>query len=548
MNHLALSDPIRENKATVGLLVALAMAQWGAEALIPWSLGRILATLIDPASGGLIGSIALLAALAAVTIAASITRYVVAAKLRIRVSFDLKARLGDRVTRGAQGSTGELGTSVNSDTDAIGGFPNAIARLLGSIAAMAVIATYLLAESLPLGGAVLLGVVLVSLLTTRIAVPLEGRQRAHRKLLGTLNELGVDLAGGLRMLRGLGAQAAFEEHYRVVSKQTLRAGVAVGGTQALLSASAVFLPNLLLILVTWAGGRLALSGEIEPGTLVAFCAAAVFLVGPVGSVADFVTTRAGASVATENYNACLGGPDREQPRAAEPGLLSGDLTAPRTGTVVRPGELVVVIPGSPADETRIAQHLAGLRADDPDWRASIGGTVLAEAPRSDVRGTVLHHGAQPFLFSGTIREAVDPAGGLSDDEVLEALRAAGCDDLLTLSPEGLDLAVGPRARNLSGGQRQRLALASALARQSPYLVMVRPTEALDSATEQEVASRLRSFRQKLGTVVLTRSPAFLELADRVLYLERDLVSGTHRQLLTTCETYRAVVTQETQDA
>ncbi|MEV4355146.1 ABC transporter ATP-binding protein [Nonomuraea sp. NPDC049625] len=546
MNHLALSDPIRENKRTVGLLVGLAMVQWGAEALIPWSLGRILAILIDPTSG-LVGSIALLATLAAVTIAASITRYVVAAKLKIRVSFDLKARLGDRVTRGVQGSTGELGTSVNSDTDAIGGFPNAIARLLGSIAAMAVIATYLLAESPALGGAVLLGVVLVSLLTTRIAVPLEGRQRAHRKLLGTLNELGVDLAGGLRVLRGLGAQATFEEHYRVVSKQTLRAGVAVGGTQALLSASAVFLPNLLLILVTWAGGRLALSGEIEPGALVAFCAAAVFLVEPVGSVADFVRTRAGALVATENYNACLGGPDREQLPVDEPGVLTGELTTPRTGIVVRPGELVVVVPESPADETRIAEHLAGLRADDPAWRASIGGTALAEAPRSDVRKTVLYHGAQPFLFSGTIREAVESAGGLSDDEVLEALRTAVCDDLLTMSSEGLDLTVGPRARNLSGGQRQRLALASALARQSPYLVMVRPTEALDSATEQEVASRLRSFRQKSGTVVLTRSPAFLELADRVLYLGRDLVSGTHRQLLTTCKTYRAVVAREIQD-
>ncbi len=116
-------------------------------------------------------------------------------------------------------------------------------------------------------------------------------------------------------------------------------------------------------------------------------------------------------------------------------------------------------------------------------------------------------------------------------------------DVVALHPDGLDHPVRDRGANLSGGQRQRLSLARALAADTEVLVLRDPTTAVDAVTEQLIARNVAALRRGRTTLVITSSPALLDVADRVLVLDDGVVTAedTHRNLLATDEGYcRAV--------
>nr|BFE50951.1 hypothetical protein GCM10017745_43780 [Saccharothrix mutabilis subsp. capreolus] len=188
-----------------------------------------------------------------------------------------------------------------------------------------------------------------------------------------------------------------------------------------------------------------------------------------------------------------------------------------------------------------AARLAGVVPGE----ATLGGAPLdGFDPRLLRRVVTLHD--DPALFSGTVREAVDPWLTSPEDTIAAALRTAVADDVVAALPEGLDTEVGADARTLSGGQRQRLALARAVLGDPEHLLLVDPTSALDTATEIEVARRLKETRRGRSTVVFTTSPAFLEVADRVVLLaDGTAVSGAHDTLVATNDAYRLLITRGT---
>ncbi len=155
--------------------------------------------------------------------------------------------------------------------------------------------------------------------------------------------------------------------------------------------------------------------------------------------------------------------------------------------------------------------------------------------------------ADPVLFSGTLRSALDPWGRADgeDGTLLGALSVANADDVLAALPDGLDAMVDERGRSFSGGQRQRLVLARALLAGAEVLVLVEPTSAVDAHTEARIARGLREARSGRTTVVVTTSPLVLDQADRVVLLEagRVVAEGSHRELLRTRPDYRYAVTR-----
>jgi ABC-type multidrug transport system fused ATPase/permease subunit len=154
--------------------------------------------------------------------------------------------------------------------------------------------------------------------------------------------------------------------------------------------------------------------------------------------------------------------------------------------------------------------------------------------------------AEPRLFSGTLRDEVDPDGTRDDASVLAAIETADAVEVLQALPGGLDGHVEERGRSLSGGQRQRLALARAVLAEPEVLVLVEPTSSVDAHTESRIAQRLRDARAGRTTLVTTSSPLLLDRADHVAFLDggRVVAEGTHHELLRRHAGYRATVTRE----
>jgi putative ABC transport system ATP-binding protein len=138
---------------------------------------------------------------------------------------------------------------------------------------------------------------------------------------------------------------------------------------------------------------------------------------------------------------------------------------------------------------------------------------------ADLRARVLVSPHDAVLFPGTIAENIAllaPDGKAAE----RGTWAAFADQVIDTVPGGAQAPVGDRGESLSGGQRQRVALARALAADPPVLVLHDPTTAVDAATEDRIAGRLRELRAREGrtSLLVTTSPALLSRCDRVFFL------------------------------
>ena len=454
------------------------------------------------------------------------------------------ADVGEALTR--QTPTGDVVAVVASDAMRLGGLYDVFARMVGAIVSYVVVAVILLSTSRTLGLVVLIGLPVLVALLAFIVRPLQKRQAHQREESGRLIGLGADTVAGLRVLRGIGGEQTFLRRYAGQSQQVRQVGYRVAGVQAALDAAQVLLPGVFVLVVTWLGARYALQGDISVGELVAFYGYSAFLVLPLRTATEFVDRFSRAHIGARKLIRVLSvQPDhRDHPdpsrHAAEP-APGVPLVDERSGVVIEPGLLTAVVSARPEESSALADRLGRFGQDAAGVR--LGSTSLLDLPLETVRRRVVVSESDPRLFTGTLRDELDPWGRFDDATILRTLSVASGEDVLEALADGLDSEVEERGRSFSGGQRQRLALTRALLTGAETLVLVEPTSAVDAHTEVRIAGRLAAAREGLTTAVMTASPLLLDQADRVLFLQDGIVTarGTHHELLHTNPAYRAVV-------
>lgn len=455
------------------------------------------------------------------------------------------ARVGAGLTRST--TTGEYVAVSAGDAMTFGALMEIVARGVAAVVAFAVVATILLSTAPGLGLLVVLGVPLLSLVVAPLLRPLHRRQAEQRERVGRLSTLGADTVTGLRVLRGVGGEDTVRGRYRDSSQAVRSAGVSVARVQSVIDAANVLLPGLFVVVVVWAGARAAVAGDIQAGELVALYGYAAFLVMPLRTATEAADKLTRGLVAARRATSALAiRPSVEDTAGADaPGRVQPSDTSmadPDSGLQLRPGLLTAVVSADPQDASALADRLGRY----VDSNAVLGGVGVATLPLATVRDRVLVVDKDPRLFTGTLRDEIDPTGTATPEQVHAALAAASAQDVLEAVADGLDSDVEERGRSFSGGQRQRLVLARALVADPDVLVLDEPTSAVDAHTEVRVAVGLRRLRAGRTTVVMTTSPLLLDHADRVVLLQegRVVAEGTHRRLLHDEPAYRRVVTRE----
>ena len=141
---------------------------------------------------------------------------------------------------------------------------------------------------------------------------------------------------------------------------------------------------------------------------------------------------------------------------------------------------------------------------------------------------------ETLVFDGTIRENIlFGRPDASPGELAAAVRAADLDEALELLPDGLDTRVGQKGRRLSGGQRQRIAIARAMIRDAPVLLLDEPTTGLDAESSRRIVDPLRRLMNGRTTIVISHNLLTVRDADSILVLDRGTVAehGPHDELI-----------------
>ncbi|WP_449350673.1 ABC transporter transmembrane domain-containing protein [Streptomyces shaanxiensis] len=482
----------------------------------------------------------------------SIMRHRTMTRVRMDANFrTVKVVVGQAVRLGAALSrrtgAGEVVTIGVGDVQTIAQALTVVGPGVGACVAYLTVAALLVSVSPVLATVVLLGIPAIVLLVGPFLSRLQGAETEYRNRQGVLTARIADLAGGLRVLNGLGGKSLVADAFHRDSQHLRTQGYRVGAVTSWVQALGVGLPTLFLATVTWLAARLAAQGDISVGELVAVYGYVAVLVGPVAFWVECGYQLSRGVVAARRVVRFL----RLEPledtgtrdAPAEPSVLHD----PDSGVSLLPGRLTALTSAHPADSAAVLDRLARYTPSRATW----GGVPLDEIRLPQIREHILLADHEADLFAGNLREVIAPQRGAgncatSHDELAAALHAAVADDIAQGLPDGLDSQMDAQARNLSGGQRQRIRLVRALLANPEVLLAVEPTSALDAHTEALVAERLREARDGRTTAVTTTSPLVLDHADTVLYLVdgKLAATGTHQQLLTQEPGYRALVARD----
>lgn len=187
---------------------------------------------------------------------------------------------------------------------------------------------------------------------------------------------------------------------------------------------------------------------------------------------------------------------------------------------LRCNELVVVVGASGAGKSTLLRLLAGHLAPSAG-RLALGGRVVDnDATRRGLAGAVAYKPQEPGFLAGTVAEVVAPGETGADAGILQALRVVGLGPLLDRGELGLNTELGPNGAGLSGGQRQMLALARVLHQKSDLMLLDEPTLGLDRQAQESLLAALPGYKTGRCLVIATHSAELIQVADRVLVLER----------------------------
>ncbi|GGX32231.1 ABC transporter ATP-binding protein [Streptomyces chartreusis] len=443
------------------------------------------------------------------------------------------------VARDVDLKSGEILTIATEDADQTADIIEVVPLLISSLVAVVVAAVALGLADIRLGLLVIAGTAAImsvlSVLSRRIGSSTQEQQarvaRAGAKV--------ADLITGLRPLHGFGGNHAAFRSYRKVSTEAKLQAVTVAKVNGAYAGTALALNAVLAGAVTLTAGWLAFDGQINIGELVMAVGLAQFIMEPLRLFSEMPKYVMIARASAERMALVLTAPPVTTPGSEHPAAGGNlEIDCVRYGTLrdlkftVAAGEFVAIAAYQPRAAADLAAVLAAnVPPDAYEGAVRVAGQELGELSVEAVRAHLLVNPYDGEIFAGTLRTNIDPSG--TSRTVPEAVEASMLTDVVALHRDGLDYGVRDRGANLSGGQRQRLSLARALAADSEVLVLHDPTTAVDAVTEQLIARNVAKLRRGRTTVVITSSPALLDVADRVLVLDEGVVTAedTHRNLL-----------------
>lgn len=447
-------------------------------------------------------------------------------------------------------SSGELMVIVQNGASSATNLLNTLATAVGrDVFTIIGLLIVLFVQNYALALGILLSIPIIALIINRITQRVRTLSRQKLEVGSLLSNRIRTAIQGIRVVKAFGIERDViqamgkdaEDLRRLSNKQAIVSNRLAPFTE--------LIGGIILAVAIAIGGWRVIEHGDSPGELVSFLFAALMIYDPARRLGQ---ARATMEPNLVGIRAMYGFLDREDldkelPDAAPLKISKGEIQfkdvdfgyekgrAVLNGLnfTIQGGTTTAIVGRSGGGKTTIANLLLRF------WRPQAGallidGQDINHITGESLRNNIAYVGQEAFLFDGTIRDNI-LVGKLTatEAEVIEALKAANAYDFIQAAPKGLDSAVGELGNTLSGGQRQRLAIARALLRDAPIVLLDEPTSALDGETERDIQAALKRLSKGRTTIIIAHRLSTIRDADNIMLVTAGQIAetGTHDELM-----------------
>lgn len=411
----------------------------------------------------------------------------------------------------------------------------------------------------------LIPLILVSAFTVVIDGIITKRSKKYLEAFEKLSDFVQEDFSGISVIKAFVKEKRMEFLFGPLNKENADTAFAFTKLNSLVNIIIDFALNTMMLTIIFVGGIYIARGskEFSVGSLITFYSYFMSLIWPVMAVGDLITLR-GQSIAGERRVRALLDEkiDINDLNCKYPDLLKDDIkgkiefrdvsfTYPSSpipsltnvNFVINEGEMVGIMGATGSGKSTIVELMLRLYNLD-DNKILIDDFDIMKMPLKTVRDAIAYVPQETFLF----KQSIDANISFSLDEIdkeknLACAHAAGIHKDIEGFPEYYDTILGERGVTVSGGQKQRIAIARALVKDAPILILDDSLSAVDTITERHILKSLKELRGGKTTIIIAHRITTLENLDKILVVEDGTVTniGTHEELLEKSSVYKKEV-------
>ena len=375
--------------------------------------------------------------------------------------------------------------------------------------------------------------------------------RALRKKEGEVVSVVAEVLSSIRVVKAFAREDYEEARLAQQSLENVEIALRARSLKAKLAPAVQIIVAVGTCLVLWYGVNLVLTEQITAGSLLVFLLYLGKMYKPMRDLSKMTDTMSKASVGYERIHEVIETEDRIRnlPGAKPAPNLRGEIEFDHVdfaydkgyGTLtdinlrIEPGQLAALVGPTGSGKTTIV-NLIGRSYDPQKGIVKIDGQDVRTYKLKSLRQQISYVLQDTLLFRAPVWQNI--AYGkpeASREEILHAAQLANADEFISHMPQQYDTMIGEKGVNLSGGQRQRIAIARAIIRNAPILILDEPTSALDAESEELVFEALSRLMVGRTTIVIAHRLATVRRADVIFVIDNGTIieRGTHEALLTT---------------
>ena len=472
---------------------------------------------------------------------------------------DLRENITEKLARVPMGTildtpSGQYKTTI---VDRVEGMESTFAHLLPEMTANVlvpiVIVVYLLILDWRMAllslVTLVVGLVVMSAGMKNYPVKWEGAVKAGKQMTDAI----VEYIGGIEVVKAFSQSAGSYKKYSDAVNYNANYYVDwMRENQKTMSAYNAILPSVLICVLP-CGFAFWLSGSLELSTFLSIVIFSLGLIGPIIAAFTFTDDLAVLGTNVEEISQLLNAEElnhKETPiKLEDTGISLRSVSFSYDGTTevlhdvnlaIHPGTMTALVGPSGSGKSTVAKLIAGYW-DVTSGSITLGGHELKDMPLSEIADQISYVSQDNYLFNRSIRENIRMGRpSATDAEVEQAAKQSGCDAFIRKLDNGYDTVVGSAGSHLSGGERQRIAIARAMLKNAPVVILDEATAYIDPENEALVQKAISTLTVGKTLIVIAHRLSTIVGADNIVVVKDGTIhaQGTHEKLLETCPLYR----------